>query len=201
MKLSEITNVKLFDRGKRGVISTGIYNGKKVAIKVKRQESKAEGRIRNEAEWLQKLNAHGIGPRFLAYEDDSLIYEFVEGQFILAFAEQATEEELQKVILTTFQQLRQLDILGVDKGEMTHPQKHLLVTPKQEPVLIDFERCHATSKPQNVTQFVQFVTREPLKGKLGFSEPSREVMAEYKRTQSSEAFEKLLSALLPRLDR
>jgi predicted Ser/Thr protein kinase len=40
---------------------------------------------------------------------------------------------------------------------MHHPLKHVLVK-NNKAVLIDFERTHATEKPQNVTQFCQYVS-------------------------------------------
>ena len=51
-----------------------------------------------------------------------------------------------------------LDSLHVDKEEMHHPHKHILID--KEPVLIDFERAHYTEKPQNVTQFCQFLINQ-----------------------------------------
>jgi predicted Ser/Thr protein kinase len=53
--------------------------------------------------------------------------------------------------------------LKVNKEEMHHPHKHILVCAKNKkaliPVMIDFERCHLTSKPTNVTQFLEFICR------------------------------------------
>jgi len=56
-----------------------------------------------------------------------------------------------------------LDKLGVNKEEMHHPYKHVLITKKQKPVLLDFERCHLSEKPKNVTQFCQCVASEYMK--------------------------------------
>ena len=49
-----------------------------------------------------------------------------------------------------------LDKLMVDKEEMHHPFKHVIIT-KGKPLLVDFERCHKTLKPKNVTQFCQCI--------------------------------------------
>ena len=40
---------------------------------------------------------------------------------------------------------------------MHHPFKHILIN-RNKAVLIDFERTHVTEKPQNVTQFCQYIT-------------------------------------------
>jgi predicted Ser/Thr protein kinase len=54
-----------------------------------------------------------------------------------------------------------MDVLGINKEEMHHPFKHIIVR-DEKPVLIDFERCHYTEKQQNVTQFVQYLTSKKI---------------------------------------
>ena len=50
------------------------------------------------------------------------------------------------------EQLRRLDVMGVHKGELVKPDRHILVQDDATPVLIDFERCKHTTTPQNVLQ-------------------------------------------------
>ena len=47
--------------------------------------------------------------------------------------------------------------MGINKEEMMRPFKHIIIGSRGKPVMIDFERCHITEKPQNVTQFCQFM--------------------------------------------
>jgi len=148
---------EFFSKGKRGFIYTASYKGKKIAIKKKNPESKAIKRIRNEAYWLKQLNKLGIGAKFLFFEKGSLGYKFVEGVFIDDFIKCSNKRTIVKVLKDIFEQMFLLDKLGVNKEEMHHPRKHILITKKNKPILIDFERCHKTEKPKNVTQFVQFV--------------------------------------------
>jgi predicted Ser/Thr protein kinase len=54
-------------------------------------------------------------------------------------------------------QMEALDRLGIDKEEMHHPVKHIIVG--KRPVLIDFERAHHTERPKNMTQFIEFLGR------------------------------------------
>ena len=56
-----------------------------------------------------------------------------------------------------------MDKLKMNKEEMSHPQKHILVDKKNNPVLIDFERAHYTIKPGNVTQFCDFLISNNIK--------------------------------------
>ena len=90
-----------------------------------------------------------------------------------------------------------MDEMKVTKGEMMRPLKHVIVTAGNEVVFIDFERCRASEKPKNVTQFCQFLAgsgaRKLLKekginlnGKLIF-----ETAAAYKKDQTDINYEKI----------
>ena len=50
-----------------------------------------------------------------------------------------------------------MDKLKINKEEMSHPQKHIIINKKNNPILIDFERSRYTIKPSNVTQFTDFL--------------------------------------------
>ncbi len=149
----KVKNLAYFSHGKRGLIFTGKYKGNKVAVKIKKRDSEAVGRLKNEAKWLKRLNKEGIGPKLLYAGDHYIIYSFVEGAFILDFIEKS--KAVKKVLFDVLQQCFTLDQLGVNKEEMHHPVKHIVV--KDVPVLLDFERVYKTNKPKNVTQFVQFI--------------------------------------------
>jgi len=205
-----IENIHYFAEGKRGVIYTGIQDKSKLvkthfpskkdvvkaAIKVKKEESKAEGRIRNEAEWLKRLNRENISPKLLFYNEDYLVYKFVEGQFILDWIEENKKEEIKRVLRDLLQQCYIMDKLNVNKEEMHHPLKHIIVDQNNNPTLIDFERCHQTDKPQNTTQFVEFIcrTEKELKTKgFNFSvDGLRELAKEYKDTYDKKVFDEIL---------
>ena len=159
-----IKNIKRLAKGHRGLIFTGKLGKKKVAIKKQREDITAIGRIDNEARWLKVLNRKNIGPKFLFMDDSYFVYEFVEGEFFPKYIETAKKQEIKKVILDILKQCFILDKRGINKEEMHHPYKHILVNKK--PVLIDFERTHVTEKPQNVTQFCQYITSGNIKNKL-----------------------------------
>ncbi len=198
-----IDEVHYFAKGSRGFIYTGRRNlsvhikkmiplkmqYQQVAIKIKNIESKAAGSIRNEGLWLERLNQERIGPQLIkAGEVDGkeyVIYQFVEGKEILEWMEGAEQKIIETVFQDVLEQCFRLDQLGVTKEEMHHPLKHILVTEKNRAFLIDFERTRLTDKPQNVTQFVEFICR--IKEKLGERgvrvdvEKLRKLAKEYKR--------------------
>jgi len=196
--MMNIKNKKLFARGKRGIIYTAFHNGKKIAIKTKRPDSKAVGRIKNEAKWMKLLNRHKIGPKFVFFKHDELAYEFVDGNFILDYFKKATKKSIINVVKDIFKQLYQMDKLKVNKLEMHHPVKHIVVKNKK-PVMLDFERCYKTKKPKNITQFCQFLISTNvsiiLKGK-GINIDRKNIIKsakEYKKDLSLKSFNRIIS--------
>ncbi len=158
LKKKKIKKITKLTKGHRGLIYTSDFNNKKVTIKVKNPESKAVGRIKNEAKYLKLLNKHKIGPKLLFYSDDFFVYEFIKGEFIEDFIKKSNNNNIIKMLKIIFNQMFVLDNLKINKEEMHHPVKHVIVS-KNKPVLIDFERCHKTIKPHNVTQFCQYIIK------------------------------------------
>jgi len=67
-------------------------------------------------------------------------------------------KDIKNIIKNVFDQCFIMDKLMIDKEEMHHPLKHIIIQNKTlKPYLVDFERCHKTEKPKNVTQFSVFL--------------------------------------------
>ncbi len=194
-----LKNTKKFARGHRGLLYISNLKKNEVVIKTKKPESKAKARIANETKWINVLNKHKIGPKLLFSGKGYFAYEFVKGDFILDFIEKNNRENIIKTIKNIFNQLYIMDKLKVDKEEMHHPVKHIIIDKK--PVLIDFERCKITKKPKNVTQFCQFLmsggTRVLLKQKgIKLNKDKIINLAKiYKKEQTKENLNKILSIL------
>lgn len=168
--LEEIT---FLAKGKRGVIYTAISdksklvkthlpskrNWIKVAIKIKKEDSKAKNSITNEINWLKVLNQKDIGPKLLFYEENFLVYEFVDGMFILDYIQTNSKFSIVTILKSVLEQCYILDNLRINKQEMHHPLKHIIVTKENKPILIDFERASKSMKAKNVTQFIEFICR------------------------------------------
>lgn len=153
--------MKFLAHGKRGDVFLTTHQGKKAVIKQARATSTALSTLENEAFWLQRVNQHHIGPTFYFLKEGQLCMEYVEGIPIGEYLDHHPfSTALAKEILD---QCRVLDTLQVNKFEMHHPVKHILIKhgkpSRKTVVMIDFERCRATEKPKNVTQFCQFLLR------------------------------------------
>ena len=180
-------------RGKRGEVFLTQYKGKTVVVKQVRPTSQALSTLENEAGWLQRVNTEHIGPKFFKLEEGKLFMEYIQGVPIGEYVEKhPLSTALAKEILD---QCCVLDKLHVNKFEMHHPTKHILIKAgkpsRKTVVMIDFERCRWTEKPKNVTQFVQFLQRyTPFKEKN-----VSELLKQYKEKQDMKTYKLLLDVL------
>lgn len=200
-----VADVAWFTHGKRGDIYTGVYDTgryafgthgagtkkkwkkkiavNKIAVKVQRPDSGAQGTVLREAAVLKKLNTHGIGPKLLfsgtvsgsgASPSGYMAYKFVEGELFLDAIQHASAPSAKHILHQVFQQMRLLDVLGMNKEEMHHPYKHIIIgksirigkntgsSASYKITLLDFERCVPSPKPHNVTQFCQCIASSRL---------------------------------------
>ncbi|MBW3013659.1 hypothetical protein KY335_00280, partial [Candidatus Woesearchaeota archaeon] len=156
LEKKKITNVRKFAHGHRGIVYQAMMGKKKIAIKVQK-DKKGPDRIRNEVYWLKELNKKNIAPKFIFTDRTYFVMEFVEGQMIWDFIAANDKTAIKKIIKNVFDQCSAMDQIGVNKEEMHHPIKHLLIVGDRV-IMIDFERCRRTKDPKNVTQFAQFIT-------------------------------------------
>lgn len=156
----QLANKTFLAKGKRGIVFTAVWKGKKICIKQKNPQSQASFRIEHEAKMLKRVNKLGIGPRLMYGSEDELIMQYINGTPILAFIADAHTDQIILILKDVLLQCYTLDRHHLQKEEMHHPVKHVLVIHNQKsmkPVLIDFERCHVALRPKNVTQFCQFL--------------------------------------------
>ena len=175
LEAKKISEIKYLARGHRGIVFTGKFKGKKVAIKTKRGSSTADT-MQNEVDMLQRVNKDSIGPKYLFSAKDYVVYEFVEGKPL------GEDDISKKVAIEVMGQCRKLDNMHVTKEEMMRPHKHIIIGKKV--VLIDFERARIHLKPQNVTQFSEFLRRHGYK--------VAELAQQYKNTYSEADFAKIM---------
>lgn len=168
LEKNNLKGIKYFAKGKRGLIFTGRYRGRKAAVKINNPESKAFLRMENEAKYLKMLNKQGIGPKLLLSGNGYLAYGFIEGVNIDDFFGNLKEKANGKKIILgiinkIMAQLYGMDKLGINKQEMSHPQKHILIGKRNNPYLIDFERCKHTINPSNITQFCDYIASNSIR--------------------------------------
>jgi len=188
-------DIKLFAKGHRGIIFKAKYKNKDVAIKIKRPESKAIDRICNEIKFLKILNKYKIGPKLVFSTKGYFVYEFIPGKFILDYFENTSKKGMVKILKDVLKQMYIMDQLKINKEEMHHPVKHIVIN-KNKPHLLDFERCYKTEKPHNVTQFLQFIISIRKRFKLDIERKSLiKFSKEYKKDYSKETLNKIIKLI------
>jgi release factor glutamine methyltransferase len=196
-----INNINYFAKGKRGFVFKGEFKNKIVGIKIKNPESEAILRTNNEINFLKILNKKNIGPKLLFSDKDYIIYKFIEGNFIIDYLKNNKKENIKKIIRKILEQMFIMDKLKTNKEEMSHPQKHIIINKKNNPVLIDFERAHHTIKPGNVTQVCDFLISSNIKTilqKNNIKINKKEIInaaKKYKKEQNSGNFNKILETI------
>ncbi|VVB81767.1 Release factor glutamine methyltransferase [uncultured archaeon] len=183
-----VCNIKFFAKGKRGLVFTGSYKNKKVAIKIKHPESTARLTIVKETSMLKELNKHGLGPKYLFHSPHFLVYEFVEGKYLKNYLK---AKNIKLICKKVFEQCFQLDLLHVNKDEMTRPFKHIIIKGNKV-TLIDFERARKVEEAHNVTQFCEFVCNTFFKRK---KKEWIELAKTYSHNPSRQNFQKILAKL------
>ncbi len=185
--------------GKRGIAYTARLAGRKVLVK-ERNPRAALDTIPGEARMLALANAHGIGPALIGMSGGAMVREFVDGEEILDWMGTASRGEIARALLAVLRECRTLDAIGLEKGEMTHPYKHILVR-AGVPVQIDFERARRSLRPRNVTQCCQWLCsgrmREALEARgmaIGHA-LLRDLARAYKEGYSDEEFARLEAAV------
>ena len=183
-----LCDIKFFAKGKRGLIFTAKYKKKKVAIKIKNPESTAFGTVVREAKMLKEVNKHNIGPKYLFHSPKFLVYEFVEGKYLKDLIQ---SKNIRSICKKIFEQCFQLDLLHINKEEMTRPYHHAIVKGNKV-TFIDFERARKGREAHNVTQFCTFVSHHvDIKHKSKWITLARE----YSKNRSRKQLQKMLEML------
>ncbi|MBW2985845.1 methyltransferase [Candidatus Woesearchaeota archaeon] len=192
-----VTNIDYLAQGKRGIVYTGKYKKKNIAIKTKKPASEAIGRIKNEINFLKLLNKHKIGPTLLMHGKNWLAYTFIPGQFIKDWLPKAKKTEIKRVLKSVFNKCFKMDQLKINKEEMHHPLKHVIIGKSIK--MIDFERARKTKDPKNVSQFCQFVmSLKYVLSKKGIKIDKKKIInlaKIYKKNLNSASFKAILKEL------
>jgi putative serine/threonine protein kinase len=190
-----LTEKTYLAKGKRGIAYTAKLDGRTVLVKERNPKADVDT-IAHEARMLQLLNKHGIGPLFIALQDDALIREFIDGEEVEDWIPHSSPSAIKNALLDVLHQCRSMDLLGIDKLEMTHPQKHILLR-DNKPIMIDFDRSRETKKPKNVTQACSWLSSGRMRQLLepkGISIDREATLAHaksYKQTYDAQSFERI----------
>ncbi len=185
---NKLKDLKLFSKGWRSYIYTGHWENRKVAVKVAKGKELTKA-IQKEGEILEQLKGIKGFPQILLKGEDFLVYNFIEG-VPLGKLKLTVEEEI-NILKDILKKAYILDSMGIRRDEFQRLDKNVIVDKKGNVYILDFERGGFSSKPSNLTQFLQLLVRK------GYIEREEAIYLgkEYKAGRRKEVFFKLLQKL------
>lgn len=155
-----VDKVSLLGKGVAAMVVVGIIDGRKVALKIRRVDSR-RGDMVNEAKMLQTANSVDVGPRYVGATSDVLAMELVEGQRLPVWLSnlkgRGRKKRVKTAVKTMLEQCRKLDSIGLDHGELSRAHKNVLVMGDDRPWILDFESASNSRRPSNFTSLTQYL--------------------------------------------
>lgn len=199
----QVRQAAVLGKGCVGIVVLAYVDGEKAALKIRRVDADRAG-LQHEAEMLVKANSVQVGPKLLNVSRDFLLMQFIDGELLPDWLETHREEgRIRRVLSDVLEQCWRLDDIGLDHGELSHAPKHVIVSKREKPYIVDFETASVNRRPSNVTSICQFlfisgVVAGIVAEKVGRRET--EIIVEslrfYKNNRTRENFEKVLHCLL-----
>jgi len=199
----QVGTINILGKGYVGVVVLGKIGRKKVAVKIRRNDSTRKN-LKKEAELLKITNQSNVGPKLVDFSKNFLVMEYLEGKkigdWITGLKEKGSSSQLKVVIKKILEDCYSLDRVGLDHGELSNIAKHVIVGSKI--TIIDFESSSLDRKVSNVTSATQaFYIGSGISKIVGhkYKIPKKEkmisVLRRYKQEQTRDSFEKLLDVL------
>ena len=151
----QIEKCQILGKGYVGMVVLAKQNNKVVVLKIRRIDSPRKNMI-NEAKLLKTANKLKIGPKFIKNSKNFLIMEYIDGEKIIDWAKKSETKakEIRSVVKNVLRECFLLDDAGLDHGELSTIDKHVIVNKKGN-TIIDFESSSVNRKPSNVTGATQ----------------------------------------------
>ena len=151
----QIEKCHILGKGYVGMVVLAKKDKNVVALKIRRIDSPRKN-MTNEAKLLKIANKLEIGPKFIKNSKNFLIMEYIDGEKIIDWAKKSETKakEIRSVVKNVLRECFLLDDAGLDHGELSTIDKHVIVNKKGN-TIIDFESSSVNRKPSNVTGATQ----------------------------------------------
>lgn len=193
-----IGGVRIAGKGNVGLVIKARAGSKTCALKIRRTDANREN-MENEVRLHRIANGARVGPRLLKHSDNFMLMEFARGESISDWAP-ASAEDARKVAKSVLEQCYRLDRAGIDHGELSHLDNHVIVSGSRA-AIIDFESASTGRKMSNVSAagqslFVAGAVAATLAGVLKVDrEKAIAELKKYKWDQTRKNFDALLGLL------
>lgn len=197
-------NVPVLGKGYVGIVAIAQRYGQRLALKIRRVDADRADML-HEATMLNKANSAGVGPTLVEAGKNFLLMQLIEGDLLPAWLSTNKEKTLLRQVLSeTMEQCWQLDMTGLDHGELSKAPKHIIIDNYTQPWIVDFETSSDTRKPANVTAICQYLTMSggPITRMISdiLGERNREevisALRNYKKDHTRENLDRVMQACL-----
>ena len=199
----QVGTISILGKGYVGIVVLGKIGRKKVAVKIRRNDSPRKN-LKREAELLKITNQSNVGPKLVGFSKNFLVMEYLEGEkigdWVASLKKRGSSSQLKTIIKKILEDCYKLDRIGLDHGELSHIVKHVIVGNKT--TIIDFESSSMNRRVSNVTSATQALCIgsgiSKIIGRV-YKIPKKQkmitVLRRYKQEGTRESFENLLSVL------
>lgn len=203
-----VAGVPVLGKGYVGIVVMAILEDeRRVALKIARTDVKP-GRLIHEAEMLQKANSVNVGPKILGHTSNLLIMEYIDGILLpkwvygLSGDRESASLRLKAALRDILEQCWRLDSIGLDHGELSWADKHIIINSFDRAHILDFEAASDRRRTSNVTSISQYLfiksrVAEAIALRIKRVDVERLLRAlkEYKIEPSRRSFENILEVI------
>ena len=152
--------LSVMGKGVVGLVIAGIADGGRVAVKIRRTDSRRTSML-HEAEMMRAANNAGIGPECLGSSEDVLEMQFLDGQrlplWISSLKGRGRKARVKVTVKALLEQCVRLDAYGLDHGELSRAHKNVLISTGDRPWILDYESASLMRRVNNFTSLAQYI--------------------------------------------
>jgi putative serine/threonine protein kinase len=170
-----IGGIHVAGKGCVGIVVKAKAHGRLCALKIRRTDANRPS-MQEEVRYHKIANASGVGPQLVDYSDNFILMEFVKGSTIVDWAQNKITRAIGSDVVTSvsdnddslcccylaknaasiairssLEQCYALDRAGLDHGELSHVDRHIIVDDACNATIIDFESASTKRKMSNVS--------------------------------------------------
>ena len=152
---ARLAGLPLLGVGYCGLVIAGIWQGRAVAIKLRRRSCQ-QANLNEEARILRQANLLHIGPQLHCQQGDLLVMERLSGHTFKTWLQLLRAEDAPKLSRMLQRLLWQgfyLDEAGIDHGALRCVAEHVFIDDERL-TIIDFSHSSTKRRPNNVTSLV-----------------------------------------------
>lgn len=146
-------------KGVVGLVVSGFANSGKVAVKIRRTDSRRASMI-HEATMMQAANRAGVGPKYIGSTNDILVMEFFDGKRLPVWLDRikgrGQRQRARSMLRSVLEQAVRLDAYALDHGELSRAHKNVLVSDQDQACIVDYESASQMRRVNNFTSLVQY---------------------------------------------